>query len=367
MTEDYLVARGFLPTAADEGLAEGPAGNPRESIGIPPDANQDVVSQDQQVHLPDTTDADHAGADLEATGALRAPASSIVLMGGSWLYTAEHGPVQVAHLQGKVVTVIATDLDTGVLTACRVRIEAAGTGAGFAFGNGSDGLVQAPAQAGVVLRSGRVCSPRLLKVGHTLRVASARLFNPMYVRISYRGSKVLLHRLVASDVLGLDVEGRHVHHLDGNGLNNAPDNLRVLEAAEHARLHVLEAVAAGQHVFQQRRFPKVGTSNPMHRDSDFWKDTAKAATYRKAKSAEMAGRNPRALQKQAILQRYMNAGCMLLRAGHDLSTLEGYFRAWEIEIGRVDSKPRRARRFEEIYGSYEAFYAQLLEVYDDNA
>ena len=48
-----------------------------------------------------------------------------------------------------------------------------------------------------------------------------------------------LHRQVAERMLGRPLrEGEVVHHIDGNKLNNAPENLMVLSSqAEHARLH----------------------------------------------------------------------------------------------------------------------------------
>ena len=48
-----------------------------------------------------------------------------------------------------------------------------------------------------------------------------------------------LHRQVAERILGRPLqEGEIVHHIDGNKLNNDPENLMILPSqAEHARLH----------------------------------------------------------------------------------------------------------------------------------
>lgn len=46
------------------------------------------------------------------------------------------------------------------------------------------------------------------------------------------------HRLVMESTLGRPlVAGELVHHLDENKRNNAPENLAVVDAAEHARIH----------------------------------------------------------------------------------------------------------------------------------
>lgn len=50
--------------------------------------------------------------------------------------------------------------------------------------------------------------------------------------------RVLHHRFVASLKIGRWVTSdEHVHHIDGNKLNNTPDNLEVLSSREHAKLH----------------------------------------------------------------------------------------------------------------------------------
>ncbi|MCX8649972.1 HNH endonuclease [Gilliamella sp. B2776] len=33
------------------------------------------------------------------------------------------------------------------------------------------------------------------------------------------------------------IKGEHVHHIDGNKLNNNPNNLIILSASEHAKIH----------------------------------------------------------------------------------------------------------------------------------
>lgn len=46
------------------------------------------------------------------------------------------------------------------------------------------------------------------------------------------------HRKVAEQTLGRKLnQNEVVHHIDGNGLNNSPENLKVLTHDEHIRLH----------------------------------------------------------------------------------------------------------------------------------
>lgn len=49
-----------------------------------------------------------------------------------------------------------------------------------------------------------------------------------------------VHRIVAEAWYRPLREGEHVHHKDGDKLNNHPDNLEILPASEHHRLHYEE-------------------------------------------------------------------------------------------------------------------------------
>lgn len=74
---------------------------------------------------------------------------------------------------------------------------------------------------GVQLRNGRV--NRLVGVEHPMATASGY---------------VLEYRLVMAEKLGRFLTtDEHVHHIDGDMTNNAPDNLMLVSASDHMRLH----------------------------------------------------------------------------------------------------------------------------------
>lgn len=58
-----------------------------------------------------------------------------------------------------------------------------------------------------------------------------------YLRVPYRGSSRLVHRIVADAFLGLRPEGHLVHHQDRNRQHNAPSNLEYVTQAQHAKNH----------------------------------------------------------------------------------------------------------------------------------
>lgn len=56
----------------------------------------------------------------------------------------------------------------------------------------------------------------------------------------YQHNGERLHRAVYRHYFGEIPQGYHVHHVDGDVQNNSPENLILLPASEHARLHMSE-------------------------------------------------------------------------------------------------------------------------------
>ena len=171
-----------------------------------------------------------------------------------------------------------------------------------------------------------------------------------------RKGKEFFHRLVASDVMGRDIEDRAVHHVDENRLHNDPANLEVKSQSEHARDHNLDRVAEGTHLFQSRTFPKSGAANGMHAGAEFWQDAGRAASYR-AKQAEILAASGRApgMQDVAAEQRMINVAFRILNAGHPLDTFDQYVEGRTKVIGRIGSVQKVRAQITSRFGSYEDF------------
>jgi HNH endonuclease len=85
----------------------------------------------------------------------------------------------------------------------------------------------------------RALSPKRKPIGARLKVKST--WGGVYWKIktgTYYKDWEWEHRVVAAKMLGRKLKSdEHVHHIDGNGLNNDPQNLQVLSAGAHSRLH----------------------------------------------------------------------------------------------------------------------------------
>ena len=186
-----------------------------------------------------------------------------------------------------------------------------------------------------------------------------------HLRVSLRDGmkgKQFFHRLVAHDVMGHDLEGKVVHHIDGDVDNNVPGNLAVMTQAEHAGLHARETVEAGRHAFRLQQFAKAGEANGMSGTGRFWADEAKAEKYREANCAELLERGDAPeMEDDAATQKMLNTGFELMNAGCDISTFAGYVAARKKHIGRIASIRGLARKFDERFGGYPAYLKALAE------
>lgn len=63
-------------------------------------------------------------------------------------------------------------------------------------------------------------------------IKSSQEGNTLYAIGTLGDTEVLMHRLLLTPEPGL-----HVHHIDGDGLNNTRDNLQILTHLEHMRAH----------------------------------------------------------------------------------------------------------------------------------
>lgn len=71
------------------------------------------------------------------------------------------------------------------------------------------------------------------------RVIKRSKRGPLYWMIVRDGKRVYEHRAVMEGMLNRKLLRREVvHHRDGNGLNNHPDNLELVSHAEHMRIHL---------------------------------------------------------------------------------------------------------------------------------
>jgi hypothetical protein len=60
---------------------------------------------------------------------------------------------------------------------------------------------------------------------------------PRYQKFKIAGKTVQAHRVIYESTQGPIPGGWHVHHIDGDSLNNSPSNLQALPPGEHSRIH----------------------------------------------------------------------------------------------------------------------------------
>lgn len=86
-----------------------------------------------------------------------------------------------------------------------------------------------PYKTGVrkITRKGRLLKPIKMNNGY------------LYVDFSSRGTtkRMSVHRIMAQTFLEVDIENKHIHHIDENKENNSLNNLQIIDAKLHCSQH----------------------------------------------------------------------------------------------------------------------------------
>lgn len=213
------------------------------------------------------------------------------------------------------------------------------------------------------LSTGKFVRADELKVGMSLFSCAINKNSSGYLCVNLKDGqkgKELLHRMVAKDVSGSDTYRMRVHHKDGNKYNNAPDNLECMTDSEHVTEHSKKLVEDGDHTFQTRKFPKIGSSNPMYRDSQFWKDAARVESYRKSKSDQLTGSGlAKEMQKLDASEKMLKTGYEIINSGGDVSSFEAFAKSRKTIVGKFASKKRLLESINNRFGSYGNYVNEL--------
>ncbi len=219
----------------------------------------------------------------------------------------------------------------------------------------------------VKLSSGEFVQAALLREGMSLFACSTDLQHGhlrVHLRDGQKGRE-FFHHLIATDVLGEEMEGRIVHHRDGDKHNNAPDNLEVMTQAQHAALHGREhalrgeSALRGEHVFQSGEFSHAGSDSGMHRDGSFWTGE-KAGDDRELQGAILtqSGRASE-MQHEAARQKTLNTAFRVLNAGWPIDSFERYAQGHKAVVDRIVPIAQLREQIDGEFGSYDEFVREV--------
>lgn len=205
-----------------------------------------------------------------------------------------------------------------------------------------------------------------LKPGMSLMPCSIYKDPGGYYRVNLRDGnkgKILMHRLVAKDILGININGKIIHHKDENILNNNPLNLVDMSQSKHAYHHGKQKSMKNRHHFQHHKYPKKGENNPMHKNSPFWRDKEKVKKIKEKHIKNIKIDNKASkMQYLSSNQQMLNLAYKLINEGYDISTFQKYIyaRKKNTKCGRIQSVKKIQETIEKRFGSYENFLNELV-------
>jgi ribonucleoside-diphosphate reductase alpha chain len=106
-----------------------------------------------------------------------------------------------------------------------------------------------------MLSDGTFVEARMLLFGSSLMAFHKVLDNRGYLRIKATGqtNEALEHQMIAQCKYGCYDPELHVHHIDGNTINNHPDNIELLTRSEHAQKHCENLLAHQKRITEERK------------------------------------------------------------------------------------------------------------------
>lgn len=247
------------------------------------------------------------------------------------------GPLEAGALalRGEFVALVYSSAH-GRVVACKAWVVAAGPGPLCRVETDKGQFVVSPgARLGLRVNGTKGASAPVLSLSEGRRLLPCVVGSTTsgYARVSLQdgvGGQGLLHRMVASEAYGVEVEGLAVHHENERPLDCRPENLRVMTPGDHARLHAERAVSRGVHPFQRRN------------------------------RRERARRSDRAAGDRAAVPPHREERAKLLALGHRVRDVGLDVRGLVGSSGDADGfSSIDPRAVERAFGSVDAFVAAL--------